>query len=87
MAYAPTSEESQFRLRQLIAETRERGDECLAVLLAGVSLYITAGRETDLLGVMRDQLRDLWEAVGETPTTEELEKLYRVSSPPEKPNS
>ena len=71
-------------LEDLIGKARERGDECFAVLLEGVRMYISLGREVDLLESMRDFERDVRPAVEGTPSAAELHRLYnRPDSPPD----
>ncbi len=70
-------------LRRLRQETIERGDQALGLLLTGIELYLRLGREFDLLETMKhfaDQMKD---AVENTPTAEELERLYRLEHPDE----
>jgi hypothetical protein len=57
-------------------DAAERGDQWLALLLAGVDLYVRAGREMELLETMRQHAEDLREAVENTPTADELRRLY-----------
>jgi hypothetical protein len=63
-------------LEDLIAKARERGDEYFAVLLEGVRMYVSLGREIDLLEAMRDFEREVRPAVEGTPTPDELHRLY-----------
>ena len=60
-------------------KARRREDECFAVLLEGVKMYVSLGREIDLLEAMRDFERDMRLAVEGTPTAEELHRLYNRS--------
>ena len=53
-----------------------RGDECLAMLLAGVDMYVAVGREWELLETMRKFAHDAEEMVRNTPSAAELKKLY-----------
>ena len=76
MGCHPTSEESLQRLRELHREALERGDECLSLLLAGVELYVRAGREFELLEIMRSRAEDMRDAVENTPSAEDLRRLY-----------
>jgi hypothetical protein len=46
------------------------------LLLAGVDLYISVGREWELLEVMRRFAHDAEEMVRNTPSAEDLKKLY-----------
>ena len=63
-------------LRRLYEEVRQRGDECLAMLLAGVDMYTAVGREWELLETMRKFAHDADEMVRNTPSAAELKKLY-----------
>jgi hypothetical protein len=63
-------------LETMIAKARGRSDECFAVLLEGVRMYVSLGREVDLLEIMRDFEREVRPAVEGTPSAEELQRLY-----------
>lgn len=63
-------------LKALINKARERGDECFAVLLEGVRMYVSLGREIDLLEAMRDFEREVRPAVEGTPSAADLHRLY-----------
>jgi hypothetical protein len=63
-------------LEDLIAKARERDDECFAVLLEGLRMYVSLGREIDLLEAMRDFEREVRPAVEGTPTAADLHRLY-----------
>jgi hypothetical protein len=76
MACHPTSKESLEALRRLYHEAVERNDDCLSLLLAGVELYIRAGKEFELLEVMRNRAEDMRESVENTPSAEDLRRLY-----------
>ena len=76
MACQPPHPDSILSLRELQREVRERGDECLAMLLAGIDLYIAIGREWELLEIMRKFAHDAEDMVRNTPTVAELKKLY-----------
>ena len=76
MACQPPHPESLTGLRRLQQEAQERGDECLAMLLAGVDLYASVGREWELLEIMRKFAHDAEEMVQNTPSAAELKKLY-----------
>jgi hypothetical protein len=65
-------------LRQDIAG---RGDDRLALLLAGVELYATLGREFELLEYMRAFAHEIHEAVQGTPSARELEDLFNRELP------
>jgi hypothetical protein len=66
-------------LDELIVKARKRNDECFAVLLEGVRMYVSLGRELDLLEAMRDFEREVRPAVEGTPTAEELHRLYNCA--------
>jgi hypothetical protein len=72
----PTSPESLDGLRKLQSRAANRGDDCLALLLAGVDLYVRAGREMELLRTMRDNAEEMRDAIENTPTAEQLRRLY-----------
>jgi hypothetical protein len=72
----PTSQQSLEGLRRLKHEARERGEESFAVLLAGVELYITLGREFDLIEIMKRFADEMKDPVENTPTAEDLRRLY-----------
>ena len=81
MPWQPSSEGSLESLRRLRHEIAERGDERLALLLAGVELYAVLGREFELLEVMRAFAQDMHEAVEGTPSIKELEELFHREPP------
>jgi len=54
---------------------RERGDDCLAMLLAGIEVYTSIGREWELLDIMRQFAHDAEEMVRITPSADELKAL------------
>jgi hypothetical protein len=68
-------------LRRLRQDASDRGDECLAMLLAGVELYVSVGREWELLETMRQFAHDADEMVRNTPSAAELRRLYESSGP------
>jgi len=68
-------------LRRLRREVAERGDANLALLLAGVELYATLGRELDLLETMRAFAHEMHAAVQGTPTIKQLEELFNRKPP------
>jgi hypothetical protein len=74
--HEPTSPETLAALRQLIQHAREAGDETMAVLLAGIELYATLGREYELLETMKRFAEDMREAVENTPSAAQLKELY-----------
>jgi hypothetical protein len=76
MGFQPPHPDSIGGLRQLHEEVKQRGDECVAMLLAGIDLYIAVGREWELLEVMRKFAHDAEEMVQNTPSVAELKKLY-----------
>lgn len=82
MTFGKTSERSLAALRRLRDEARKRGDEALAVILAGVDLYASLGREFELLEMMKKFADEMKEAIEKTPTAEELRRLYELESPP-----
>ncbi len=81
MPWRPTNPESLELLRQVRREIADRGDGRLALLLAGVELYVVLGREFDLLEVMRSFAHDMHQVVEETPTAHELEQLFERDPP------
>jgi hypothetical protein len=81
MSWRPTNPESLELLRRLRNELVERGDERLALLLAGVELYATLGREYELLDIMRVFAHEMHEAVQGTPTAIQLEELFKREPP------
>jgi hypothetical protein len=76
MTCNPPNAESLAGLRRLREEVSQRGDDCLAMLLGGVYMYVSIGREWELLEVMRKFAHDSEEMVRGTPSAEELQKLY-----------
>jgi hypothetical protein len=76
MVCQPPHPESVTGLRRLREEVRRRGDECLALLLAGLDVYTSVGREWELLEIMRKFAHDSEEMVRNTPSAAELKKLY-----------
>lgn len=81
MTCQPPHPDSVSALRRLREETSQRGDECLALLLAGVEMYISIGREFDLLEIMRQFAHDAEDMVRNTPTAAELKTLYERVDP------
>jgi hypothetical protein len=81
MSWRPTNPESLELLRRLRNELVERGDDRLALLLAGVELYATLGREYELLDIMRVFAHEMHEAVQGTPTAIQLEELFKREPP------
>jgi len=84
MTCHPPHPDSQAGLRRLREEASQRGDECLALLLAGVELYVAIGREFELLETMRKFAHDSEDMVRNTPSAAELKSLYERgdSEPP-----
>ena len=76
MVCQPPHPESLKGLRRLQQEVKQRGDECLALLLAGVDVYTSVGREWELLEIMRKFAHDAEEMVRNTPSAAELKVLY-----------
>jgi len=76
MGCHPPHPDSLASLRRLRDEVSQRGDECLALLLAGVDVYASVGREWELLEVMRKFAHDAEDMVRNTPSAAELKKLY-----------
>jgi hypothetical protein len=76
MSCRPTTTESLDGLRQLQLAAADRGDMCFSLLLAGVDLYVRAGRELELLDTMRQHADDLRESVENTPTADDLKRLF-----------
>ena len=65
-----------MNLRRLREEVEQRGDDCLALLLAGVDMYTSIGREWELLEIMRKFAHEAEDMVRNTPTAAELRKLF-----------
>jgi hypothetical protein len=63
-------------LRRLREEVSDRGDQCLALLLAGVEVYASVGREWELLETMRKFAHEAEEMVRNTPSAAELKRLF-----------
>ena len=76
MACQPPHPDSILGLQELQRAVKQRGDECLAMLLAGIELYTAVGREWELLEIMRKFAHDAEEMVQNTPTAAELKQLY-----------
>lgn len=81
MSCSPPHPESLAALRHLREEVEQRGDECLGLLLAGVDMYASLGREWELLDIMRSFAHDAEEMVRNTPSAAELKKLYERDDP------
>jgi hypothetical protein len=76
MVCQPPHPDSIAGLRRLYEEVKQRGDECLAMLLAGIDMYTAVGREWELLEIMRKFAHDSEEMGRNTPSAAELKKLY-----------
>lgn len=76
MSWTPTSQASLADLRRLRDEVRQRGDEALSVLLGGLELYVSLGREFELLELMKRFADDIRETVQNTPTAADLKRMY-----------
>lgn len=76
MVCQPPHPDSLAALRRLREDVRQRGDECLALLLAGLEMYTCIGREWELLETMRKFAHDSEDMVRNTPSAAELKKLY-----------
>jgi len=76
MACQPPHPESLTDLRRLREQILQRGDECLALLLGGVDVYASVGREWELLEIMRKFAHEAEHMVQNTPTAAELKKLF-----------
>lgn len=81
MACQPPHPDSMAGLRRLRGEVEGRDDNCLALLLSGVELYVSIGREWELLEIMRKFAHDAEEMVHNTPTAGELKRLYERDEP------
>ncbi|HLK18896.1 MAG TPA: hypothetical protein VKT81_08065 [Bryobacteraceae bacterium] len=79
----PTSQESIEALHKLRKQAAARGDECLSVILSGVELYTSLGREFDLIEIMKGFADEMRESVENTPTASQLEELFRRELPAE----
>jgi hypothetical protein len=78
----PTTQVTREAIRRLSQQARERGDDTMAVLLAGLDLYATLGREYELLEVMKHFAEDIREAVENTPSAAQLRELFVREDPP-----
>ena len=76
MGCEPPDQDSLSELRRLREKIDWRGDRCLAMLLGGVELYVSVGREWELLEIMRKFAHDAEDMVRNTPTANELALLY-----------
>ena len=76
MLCQPPHPDSLADLRRLRDEIKRRGDDGLAVLLSGVDMYVSMGREWELLEVMQKFVRDYVEILRNTPSAADLQRLY-----------
>lgn len=81
MVCQPPHSESLASLRRIRDEVRQRGDLCLAMLLSGVEVYVTVGREFELLEIMRKFAHDAEDMVRNTPSAAQLRELYEREDP------
>jgi hypothetical protein len=72
-------------LRRLREQVSGRGDERLALLLAGVDMYVSIGHEWELLEIMRQFAHDAEDMVRNTPRASELKRLYELDDPGDGP--
>ena len=77
MAWNHVTPESHAALQRLRDEIRATGDDTFTILLSGLDLYITLGREFELLEQMRHFAEEMRESVENTPSAADLERLYR----------
>ena len=73
----PISEDSRHELLSLRDRAQRRGEERLALLLTGLDLYLSIGREVELLEMMRDYAEQMRDEIEGTPSAKELEQLYQ----------
>ena len=76
MTCQPPHPDSLTGLCRFREEVKERGDECFAMLLAGVEVYASVGREWELLETMRKFAHEAEEMVRNTPSAADLRRLY-----------
>ena len=77
----PVSRETLESLRRVRDEARQRGDETMAVLLSGIELYATLGKEDELLEVMRTFADSMRPIIENTPSAADLKQLYERDDP------
>lgn len=84
MLCQPPHPDSLADLQRLRQDVARRGDQCLSLLLAGIQVYVSVGREMELLEIMRKFVDDAEDMVRNTPTAAELKRLYERedSNPP-----
>lgn len=83
MNWTHVTADSHAALRNLKAEAQKSGDETFQVLLSGLDLYIALGREYELIESMRHFADEVRDSVENTPTSADLERLYRQEGPTE----
>jgi hypothetical protein len=76
MGCDPPHDGSLEDLRRLRVQVSQRGDECLALLLAGVDMYVSVGREWELLEIMRNFAHNAEDMVRNTPSAADLQRLF-----------
>ena len=72
----PTSPESRQALHELREAALARGDDSLAVILGGVELYVSLGREFELIEGMRSFAEEMRDSIENTPSAADLQRLY-----------
>jgi len=87
MVCRPPHPESLAALRRLREEVHRRGDLCLALLLGGVDVYVSVGRELELLETMRRFAHEARDMVQNTPSAADLKALYEREDPGPAPQS
>ncbi len=85
MACRPAHPDTLASLHEIRQQADARGDHCVAVLLDGVALFASLGRELELLEAMRAMTREIAPAVAGTPTAAELDRLMRADGEAESP--
>jgi len=83
MGCHPPHPESLAGLRRLREEVSRRGDQCLALLLGGIEMYVSVGREWELLDTMRNFAHEAEDMVQNTPTAADLKRLYERDDAPQ----
>jgi hypothetical protein len=81
MKWQPVTPDSHSALKRLREQAQQAGDETFQVLLSGVDLYVSLGREYELIEAMRAFADEVRESVENTPTAEDLDRLYRLEGP------
>ena len=72
----PISDESRHDLLELRDRAHHRDERCFATLLTGIDLFLSLGKEIELLEMMRDYADHMRDAIENTPSAQELEELY-----------